>query len=149
MCVWERARDYSPIYNFLPTPFSTPPPPKANLPKKQGEMEKRWNSACGIYLRDISLMFPWSWESWMGSELHYQNLQHWMRQREDSLARAVDRQGPHCSSVSLTHCFLSRTCFLNRPTAYSFCAQRRKHTEHLLDNTLSYVSNCPQPSKAR
>lgn len=147
MCVWERARDYSPTCSFLPIPFAPHPLQKLIYQKKQGKMEMKH---CLWYLLEgFFIAVSWSWESWLGSELCYQNSQHWMRQREDSLTQKVDRQGPHCSSVSLTHCFLSRKWFLNRPTAYSFCAQRRKHTEYLLDSTLSYINNCPQHSKAR
>lgn len=148
-CVCESAREITHQFIIFCRSPSPPCPFKSQSTKKAGgngeDMKQRlWYLPEGLFI-EVS----WSWESWMGSELHYQNLQHWTRLWQDSLTWEGDRQGPHCSSVSLTHCFLSRTQFLNRPTAYSFCVQRRKHTEHLLDNTLSYINNCPQNSKAR
>lgn len=139
-CVWER--DSWPIYDFLPNPSSPPQPIYQNTGAAGEEMKEHlWHLPHG-FSTDVSL-WDGSWESWRGSELPYQNLQHWMSQREDSLAQEVGRQGPHRSSVSLTHCYLSRTWFCNRPTLTHFVHREGKHTEHLLDGTLSYVNNCP------
>lgn len=86
------------------------------------------------FATDVSL-WGGSWESWRGSELPYQNLQRRMSQREGSLAQEVGRQGPRCSSVSLPHCYLSRTWFRNRPALTHFVPGEGEHTEHPLDGT--------------
>lgn len=93
----------------------------------------------------------WSWESWIGSELHIN-----CAPKVEALNEAVrglpdlgGRQMGWIVPVSLIYCFLNRRWFLNRPTAYWFCALRIKCTEYLLDSTLSYTNNCLQHSKAR
>ena len=148
-CMHEREQEI--IHQFIISANLLLPlaPSKSQSTKKSGRGEGEMKQCLWYLPEGFFIDVSWSCESWMGSELCYQNLHHWMRQRENSLALEAGRQGPCCSFISLTRCFLSRTQFLNRPTAYSFCAQRRKHTECLLDNTLSYVNNCPQHLKAR
>lgn len=139
---WVCMRDSCPYYNFLPSSSSLSP--AKPVYQKRREYGKEMKEHLWYLLQGFSINISYwdgSWESWMGSELLYQNLQHQMEQKEDSLTQE-GRKGPHFPSVSFTSCFLSRTEFLSRPTAYYFCTCRGEYTGHLLANTLSYVNNC-------
>lgn len=148
--MWERARDYSPVYIFQSILLFPHPSEKPIYQKRRGRW-RRDETAPLVFNWGVCINVSWTWESWILSELQI-NCAPKVAALNESVRGLPDLEGRQTGDklfFCLTHCFLSRRGFLNRPATYCFYAQTIKCTEHLLDNTLSYTNNCPQHSKAR